>query len=372
MTMNDEQLAFVLAALSDQTNAINRLADAAEVIAHHIAPDQAKRLYAPNYMRPLRDYAAFDWTSIGATVTAIDKHGATEVEHNGHAYKRYRSSDDDPKGVDIRFRRVASGTVDEKNLVWATLIKFADRKREPARPLKGELAEAIQAAQTSQPAQPVQPAQHARPAATAPAPKPDPIPDPIPDALRAEWVAAYDAARKGGTVPVEWGIFAEDTPATLRTKINALNILAAKADPRLPGAGDAPPALPEQSAPVTTLASPSATPDAVLAEPAQKIKARLVGSAERANRASTPRQDGETVRALEGVAGSKALRQRVTQVLFGEPEFAKLDPRKRFAMWDWLRPASSADGKSVSPTNPAAAGEVAELLKMTEAEAEPA
>lgn len=183
----------------------------------------------------------------------------------------------------------------------------------------------------------------------------------IPDALRTEYVVAYDAAAKAGTVPVEWGIVADDTPATLRTKINALNILAAKAD-------DAPPALPEQSAPVTTHAPPVA-PDAAptLTEAAQKIKARIAGSAARNSRASTPRQDGETVRALEAVVGSKALRQRVTQVLFGEPEFSRLDARKRFALWDWLRPASSADGKTVSPTNSAAAGEVAELLRVAQA-----
>lgn len=318
--MTDEQLALILAALSDQTNAINRLADAAEVIAHQIAPDQAKRLYAPNYMRPLRDYATFNWSSIGATVTAFDKHGATEVEHNSHVYKRYRSSDDDPKGIDIRFRRVASGTVDEKNLVWATLIKFADKKREPARPLRGELAETIQAAQTTQ-----------APSLTAPGPMKiaDAVSlmsqrEPIPDALRTEWLAAYDAAGKVGAVPAEWHIAAEDTPATLATKTNALRIMIANAQ-----------AVPDEASP-----EPSPSPDEIIAA-TRTMLAEHTEQFLKSATGATKQQIADVKAVLTKHAGDEAGMRRTLSILLGKdvPNGAQV-----LALFSWLRPARGTDG----------------------------
>lgn len=145
--MDDKQLALLLTAMSDQTAATNRMADALTGILLHLDPKQAAKFAAPGYMRPLAAYASFDWNSIDAHVIAFDRHGATEVEHNGVAYRRYRSNDDDPKGIDIRFRRVVSGTPEGKDMIWATLIKFADkRQKDPPRQLKGELAEKIEQA----------------------------------------------------------------------------------------------------------------------------------------------------------------------------------------------------------------------------------
>lgn len=146
--MDDKQLAMLLTAMSDQTVAMNRMADAMTGILLHLDPKQAAKFAAPGYMRPLLAYATFDWNSIDAHVIAFDRSGATEVEHNGVAYRRYRSNDDDPKGIDIRFRRVVSGTPEGKDMIWATLIKFADKKAKDApRPLRGELAAAIEGAQ---------------------------------------------------------------------------------------------------------------------------------------------------------------------------------------------------------------------------------
>ena len=145
--MDDKQLAMLLTAMSDQTAAMNRMADAIAGILLHLDPKQAAKFAAPGYLRPLAAYASFDWNSIDAHVIAFDRHGATEVEHNGVAYRRYRSNDDDPKGVDIRFRRVVAGTPEGKDMVWATLVKFADKKAKDApRPLRGELAEKIEQA----------------------------------------------------------------------------------------------------------------------------------------------------------------------------------------------------------------------------------
>jgi len=143
--MDNQQIAMILTAMSDQTTAMNRIADAMTGILVHLDPKQAAKFAAPGYMRPLAAYASFDWNSIDGHVITFDRHGATEVEHNGVAYRRYRSNDDDPKGVDIRFRRVVSGTPDGKDMVWATLVKFADKKAKDApRPLRGELAEKIE------------------------------------------------------------------------------------------------------------------------------------------------------------------------------------------------------------------------------------
>lgn len=193
--MDDTQLAMVLTAMSDQTVAMNRMADAMTGILLHLDPKQAAKFAAPGYMRPLAAYATFEWNSIDAHVIAFDRHGATEVEHNGVAYRRYRSNDDDPKGVDIRFRRVVAGTPEGKDMVWATLIKFADkRQKDPPRPLRGELAEKIEQAQTagSAAAEGAQPA-HAPAAVSEPAPLPGP---PVPTSITAPtptvppWAAA--------------------------------------------------------------------------------------------------------------------------------------------------------------------------------------
>lgn len=105
---------------------------------------------APNLRRPLAAYATFDWAQIGASEIAHDDYGATEVEWNGRTFKRYSSREEDEKGIDVRFRRVVSGTVAERNIVWETLIKFADGK--PAKKLRGEAAEAVQAAKQQAPA----------------------------------------------------------------------------------------------------------------------------------------------------------------------------------------------------------------------------
>lgn len=188
--MNDTQLAMLLTAMSDQTTAMNRMADAMAGILLHLDPKQAAKFAAPGYMRPLAAYASFDWNSIDATVIAFDRHGATEVEHNGVAYRRYRSNDDDPKGVDIRFRRVLSGTPEGKDMVWATLIKFADkRQKDPPRPLRGELAEKIEHAAADA-------AHRINPPAAAPAPalaepsKPETTPPPVSAPSVAAWAAA--------------------------------------------------------------------------------------------------------------------------------------------------------------------------------------
>jgi len=161
----------ILTAMSDQTAAMNRMADAVAGILTHLDPKQAGKFAAPDFKRPLASYATFDWASIDATVTQSDRHGATEVEYNGAVFRRYRSNDDDPKGVDIRFRRVVSGTPQDKNMVWASLVKFADyKKKDPPKPLRGELADTISDAQKAAVQQPKPVAVAVAPTTRAPQP----------------------------------------------------------------------------------------------------------------------------------------------------------------------------------------------------------
>jgi len=123
---------------------LSHIADAlvqSNMIALSARPDSK----APNLRRPLSHYANFDPATIGAVGAWRDDFGWTEMEWNGRIFKRYASRDDDEKGTDVRFRRVVSGTVAEKNMVWETLIKFGDWK--PAKKLRGDLAELVKSQQ---------------------------------------------------------------------------------------------------------------------------------------------------------------------------------------------------------------------------------
>lgn len=165
---------------TDHASATNRLADAVTIIARHVDPEAAKKLDAPSYQRPLKAYATFDWSSINADVIAFDRHGATEVEHNGNTYTRRRSTEDDPKGEAIRFSRVSSGTLEQKNLQWVNLIRFADKKKAEVKPLRGEIAEKIEQAASASATRISPPAQQAaKPAALPPAQKAAPPDEPV-------------------------------------------------------------------------------------------------------------------------------------------------------------------------------------------------
>jgi hypothetical protein len=76
----------------------------------------------PNFYRPLDEYPAFDWTSIGAAVVSEDRCGATVVRYQGREYKR-RSH---PKyGTQVWFSRGA-GRDEEGNVSYVRLVTFAE------------------------------------------------------------------------------------------------------------------------------------------------------------------------------------------------------------------------------------------------------
>lgn len=97
----------------------------------------------PNLFRKLEEFPGFDWEHEipGCQIIAQDKNGPTEVSYENRVYRRYRSPEDDSKGMDIRFRCVLSGTVAQQNMKWGTLIKFGEPKA--VKPLNAAIREKI-------------------------------------------------------------------------------------------------------------------------------------------------------------------------------------------------------------------------------------
>jgi len=143
--------------------ALNRIASALEAIALTKAP-------APNFVRPIGEYAVFEFESIGAKVTARDQHGVTAVEWAG--YQWTRRSPSNKFGSAIWFSR-AAGKDEAGSVRYVRLITF----REPTEPepLPGKVAAQIESVHTQAGQAMTQPA-----AVPAPAPAPAPAPSPAP------------------------------------------------------------------------------------------------------------------------------------------------------------------------------------------------
>lgn len=139
---------------------LERMASALEAQERHlcvIAESAPKR--APGYRRGLSEFAAFDWSSINATVLDVDRDGVAVVEWHGFEYKR--RSPNNSFGAAIWFSR-AIGKDGEGRTSYDILIKFADS--DPVRRASPEAMDAQQAQAASKPTTAPQPA---RPAAQA-------------------------------------------------------------------------------------------------------------------------------------------------------------------------------------------------------------
>jgi hypothetical protein len=389
---------------------LNRIATALEQHNAMVFASQPDRP-APNLQRKLEDYAGFEWDTIGAHVEAFDRHGATEVTWNGRIFKRYRSTEDDDKGQDIRFRRVVSGTVAEKNLKWETLIKFGGN-RKPAKPLRGEIAEKIEhkqgvpvgqnvpVGQSSTPLNPPVATLGERMAAQQPA-KPQPQTRiEIPADLRKDWLYWHDQAAKFGPVPAELGIYDVDTISSVNDKISRLTKLVeagaasavqsmlddlamALVDAKTAGVEVPAEFYETAGAPVELLEMRIGTVrnlitakqgEQVMTQPAtqqtqitgiagQDVINRLVDAAAKsASRVMSNSMSFDTVSALEYIAGSEAMRQAFCGRVFGQPKFSEMGPGQKYALFNWLKPAR-VSGKA-QPTNPKAASEFAAVMQM--------
>lgn len=128
---------------------------------------------APNYKRPIEDFATFDWDSIGARVVKTDVYGVAQVEHNDQIYTR--RAPENKFNEAIWFSRPDGKDADGNNR-YVRLITF--RKFGEAEPISRKAEALVQraapAAQdarqtaTEAPgaAQPAQPAQVSIPAKT--------------------------------------------------------------------------------------------------------------------------------------------------------------------------------------------------------------
>jgi len=127
--VNDEKAMVQLQAAT--VAALHRIATALEAIALSKAP-------APNFVRPLGEYAEFDFDSIGAKVAARDRHGPTTLEWGG--YQWTRRSPSNKFGSAIWFSRPI-GKAEDGSVRYARLITF--REPSEAEPLPEKVAEKV-------------------------------------------------------------------------------------------------------------------------------------------------------------------------------------------------------------------------------------
>lgn len=131
--MNDQQAERMLALLGS-------IAGSLATIERSLLPE------APNYKRPIADFADFDWDSIGARVVKTDAYGVAQVEHNDQVYTR--RAPENKFGEAIWFSRPDGKDADGNNR-YVRLITF--RKFGEAEPISRK-AEALVQQQRPAPA----------------------------------------------------------------------------------------------------------------------------------------------------------------------------------------------------------------------------
>jgi hypothetical protein len=107
--------------ISAQNKILQTIAESLQEMELHLRQIAISSNPAPNYQRPLSEYADFDWSSIGATVLTRDKDGATAVEWNGQVFKR--RSPNNKYDAAIFFSR-SLGKDAAGNNQYARLVKF--------------------------------------------------------------------------------------------------------------------------------------------------------------------------------------------------------------------------------------------------------
>ena len=121
--MTDQQFETLLAILSQQTLALERLASAVE----RLAPAAA-----PNYTRPLEGFKVFDWEIIGATVERCDQYGPAIVTWNSQQF--YRRSPNNKFGEAIWYSRCVGKGEDGENR-YERLITFKPLAKSQVEPI---------------------------------------------------------------------------------------------------------------------------------------------------------------------------------------------------------------------------------------------
>jgi hypothetical protein len=367
MPFTDQQFAELLTVLKP-------LADLATLMIQ-----DRKRVNAPNLTRPLADYDTFDFeTQIpGCLVIARDRDNfPTEVEYDGRVYRRYRSAEDDVKGRDIRYRCVVSGTVAEKNMVWATLIAFREPKK--VRDLNSSVKAGIAEGKATRQATAATQRDSVAPAMTPVQPAVDPVTqaaealggkvrtEPAPELVRARAELAKlnsDAIDAGIEVPYSAIGRVDDDVAMTYTRASTLrNLLEAHK---------------RSGAPPAVAIGPTVTASASIGagKPTPEIGEAVVMELQRiasrsAARRTTPGQDGQIVATLNELCLGDENRHAFIKAVFLKDSYKDLLPGQRSALFTWLMP-STKDGKPISCNMNALAG-VACVLAYADAQKEPA
>ena len=114
---------------NDLLAVLNRIAFSLEKIANQGQPIE------PNFVRPLVDFATFDWSSIGAEVVSTDEYGPTHVNFDGTIWTRRSPAN---KYDPVIFFSRAVGKDDAGNTRYLRLITFREIKE--AEPVSNRIA----------------------------------------------------------------------------------------------------------------------------------------------------------------------------------------------------------------------------------------
>ena len=126
--------------ISEQNGILRTISASLESVESHLRQIALSSNPAPNYQRPLSEFPAFDWPSIGATVLNRDSDGVTAVEWNGQVFTR-RSPSNKFDGA-VWFSRHL-GKDSDGNKRYARLISF--RALSDAEPIAAKAKKAIRA-----------------------------------------------------------------------------------------------------------------------------------------------------------------------------------------------------------------------------------
>jgi DdrB-like protein len=107
--------------ISEQNEIIKMIAASLQGVEAHLRQIAISSNPAPNYQRPLSEYADFDWSSIGAIVLNRDEDGVTAVEWNAQVFTR--RSPNNKFDAAVWFSRCVGKDADGNNK-YARLISF--------------------------------------------------------------------------------------------------------------------------------------------------------------------------------------------------------------------------------------------------------
>jgi hypothetical protein len=135
---------------------LERIAVALERLANDGKPA------APNLTRPMEEYGAFDWASIGAEIVRRDDDGPTHIQHNGVLYTRRSPTNKYDPAI---WYSAPAGKDAEGNTEYVRLITFkhfGDADPLPSK-VTGEIKQPAPATQPPPAPAPRQPTNGARP-----------------------------------------------------------------------------------------------------------------------------------------------------------------------------------------------------------------